>query len=55
MGLSRLNKLIAEAGVASRRAADKLIAEGRVSIDGETITELGFKADPEISDIKVDG
>ena len=55
MGLSRLNKLIAEAGVASRRAADKLIAEGRVSIDGETITELGFKADPEINDIKVDG
>ena len=55
MGLSRLNKLIAEAGVASRRAADKLIADGRVSIDGETITELGFKADPEINDIKVDG
>lgn len=55
MGLSRLNKLIADAGVASRRAADKLIAEGRVSIDGETITELGFKADPETSDIKVDG
>ena len=55
MGLSRLNKLIAEAGVASRRAADKLITEGRVSIDGETITELGFKADPEIHDIKVDG
>ncbi|MFM9014937.1 MAG: S4 domain-containing protein, partial [Candidatus Nanopelagicus sp.] len=55
MGLSRLNKLIAEAGVASRRAADKLITEGRVSIDGETITELGLKADPEIHDIKVDG
>ena len=55
MGLSRLNKLIAEAGVASRRAADKLITEGRVTIDGKTISELGFKADPEINDIKVDG
>jgi 23S rRNA pseudouridine2605 synthase len=51
----RLNKIIADAGIASRRAADQLILEGRVSVDGEVITELGNKFDPEICDIKVDG
>ena len=55
MSLSRLNKIIADAGIASRRAADQLILEGRVSVDGEIIIELGGKYDPEISDIKVDG
>jgi 23S rRNA pseudouridine2605 synthase len=52
---TRLNKIIADAGIASRRAADQLILEGRVSVDGEVITELGNKFDPEICDIKVDG
>jgi 23S rRNA pseudouridine2605 synthase len=51
----RLNKIIADAGVASRRAADQLILEGRVSVDGKVISELGNKFDPEISEIKVDG
>ncbi len=55
MGLTRLNKIIADAGIASRRAADQLILDGRVSVDGETIIELGGKYDPEIHDIKVDG
>ena len=55
MSLSRLNKIIADAGIASRRAADQLILEGRVSVDGEIIIELGGKYDPEINDIKVDG
>jgi 23S rRNA pseudouridine2605 synthase len=55
MGLIRLNKIIADAGIASRRAADQLIIDGRVSVDGETIIELGGKFDPEIHDIKVDG
>ena len=55
MSLSRLNKIIADAGIASRRAADQLILEGRVSVDGEIISELGGKYDPEINDIKVDG
>ena len=55
MAQSRLNKIIAEAGVASRRAADKLIKEGRVSVDGVVVLELGSKADPEINEIKVDG
>jgi 23S rRNA pseudouridine2605 synthase len=52
---TRLNKIIADAGIASRRAADQLILEGRVSVDGEVITELGNRFDPEICDIKVDG
>ncbi len=55
MAQTRLNKIIADAGIASRRAADQLILEGRVSVNGEVITELGNKFDPEICDIKVDG
>ena len=55
MGQIRLNKIIADAGIASRRAADQLILEGRVSVDGQVVLELGSKFDPEISDIKVDG
>ena len=55
MSLSRLNKIIADAGIASRRAADQLILEGRVSVDGQIIIELGGKYDPEINDVKVDG
>jgi 23S rRNA pseudouridine2605 synthase len=54
VSLSRLNKIIADAGIASRRAADQLILEGRVSVDGEIIIELGGKYDPEINDVKVD-
>jgi len=55
VSLSRLNKIIADAGIARRRAADELILEGRVSVDGEIIIELGGKYDPEINDVKVDG
>lgn len=55
MGEIRLNKIIADAGIASRRAADQLILDGRVSVDGQVISELGNKFDPEISEIKVDG
>jgi 23S rRNA pseudouridine2605 synthase len=51
----RLNKLIAQAGLASRRGADELIQEGAVSVNGETVTELGTKADPERDHIKVRG
>jgi len=53
--LERLNKLIAQAGVASRRGADELIAAGEVSINGEIVTEAGTKADPEKDHIKVRG
>ena len=47
--------MLARAGVASRRAADRLIAEGRVTVNGEATRELGTKVDPERDAIKVDG
>lgn len=53
--LERLNKLIAQAGVASRRGADELIVAGEVSVNGTIITEPGTKADPEKDHIKVRG
>ena len=51
----RLQKIIASAGIASRRKAETLIREGRVSLNGEIVTELGTKADPARDHIKVDG
>lgn len=51
----RLNKLIAQAGIASRRQADELIKAGEVSVNGEIITEAGTKADAEKDHIKVNG
>jgi 23S rRNA pseudouridine2605 synthase len=51
----RLQKLLAHAGIASRRRAEQLIREGRVAVNGSVITELGTKADPERDHIKVDG
>ncbi|HEX6280354.1 MAG TPA: pseudouridine synthase [Pyrinomonadaceae bacterium] len=51
----RLQKLISQAGIASRRAAEELIRAGEVSVNGEIVTELGTKADPEKDHIKVRG
>lgn len=51
----RLQKIIATAGLASRRKAEELIVQGRVSVNGRVLTELGSKADPERDHIKVDG
>lgn len=51
----RLQKLIAQAGIASRRHAEELIKAGEVSVNGETVTALGTKADPETDHIKVGG
>lgn len=51
----RLQKLIAQAGIASRRKAEKLIAEGQVTVNGKVVTEMGIKADPETDHIKVSG
>jgi 23S rRNA pseudouridine2605 synthase len=53
--LERLQKLIAQAGVASRRASEELIKAGEVTVNGEVVTELGTKADPEKDHIKVQG
>ena len=52
---TRLQKILSRAGVASRRAAEKLIAEGRVSVNGQTVREMGTKADIATDDIRVDG
>jgi len=51
----RLQKILSQAGIASRRAAEKLIADGRVTVNGETIREMGVKADVSADDIRVDG
>ncbi|MFO7192031.1 MAG: pseudouridine synthase [Thermocrispum agreste] len=51
----RLQKVLARAGVASRRGAEELIAQGRVSVDGEVVREQGRRVDPERAVIKVDG
>jgi len=51
----RLQKLISEAGVASRRAAEQLIRDGRVMVNGTAVRELGTRADPALDDIRVDG
>ncbi len=51
----RLQKIVARAGLASRRGAEALISEGRVSVNGETVSELGTKADLETDDVRVDG
>ncbi len=51
----RLQKVLSRAGVASRRAAEELIAEGRVSVDGKVVTEFGRRVDPDAVVIHVDG
>ena len=54
MSEERLQKLLAQAGIASRRRAEELILAGRVRVDGQTVQELGFKIDPESSSITFD-
>ncbi|MTD57528.1 pseudouridine synthase [Amycolatopsis pithecellobii] len=51
----RLQKVLSKAGIASRRAAEELIAQGRVSVDGRTVREQGLRVDPEQAVIHVDG
>lgn len=51
----RLQKILASAGLASRRKAEQLILDGRVSVNGQIVTELGTKADPATDTIAVDG
>ena len=51
----RLQKVLAQAGVASRRAAEELIADGRVSVDGEVVRQMGRRIDPETAVLHVDG
>lgn len=55
MAAERLQKIIAAAGIASRRKAEEFITGGLVSVNGQTVTELGTKADPERDHIRVNG
>jgi 23S rRNA pseudouridine2605 synthase len=50
----RLQKVIAQSGLTSRRAAEQLIREGRVAVNGMTVTELGVRVDPECDEVSVD-
>ena len=55
MDMERIQKILAKAGIASRREAEKMILEGRVMVNGTVIDALSFKADPAKDHIKVDG
>lgn len=55
MAEERLQKILAAAGVASRRACEEIITAGRVKVNGQLVTELGTKVDPERAQITVDG
>src|SRR3989442_1661679 len=55
MAKLRLNKILAQAGLTSRRGADRLILEGRVAINGDVVHEAGTVADPDRDHITVDG
>ncbi|HRW42444.1 MAG TPA: pseudouridine synthase [Microthrixaceae bacterium] len=51
----RLQKVLSQAGIASRRVAERMITDGRVEVDGRIVTELGTRVDPDTSVIRVDG
>ena len=51
----RLQKVLSQAGIASRRVAERMITDGRVEVDGQVVTELGTRVDPDASEIRVDG
>ncbi|HJO03465.1 MAG TPA: pseudouridine synthase [Acidobacteriota bacterium] len=55
MPSARLQKLIADAGLTSRRKAEALVVAGRVTVNGAVVTELGARADVDIDDVRVDG
>ena len=51
----RLQKVLSQAGIASRRVAERLIIDGRIEVDGRVVTELGTRVNPETAEIRVDG
>src|SRR3982751_4562499 len=55
MALQRLQKILAQAGIASRRSAERLIVDGRVRVNGRIIKELGARANPHRDRVEVDG
>jgi 23S rRNA pseudouridine2605 synthase len=55
MSEERLQKILAKAGLASRRNAEELIRQGKVTVDGKVVTEMGFRADPDLQVIAFEG
>jgi 23S rRNA pseudouridine2605 synthase len=55
LSLERIQKILAKAGIASRREAERMVIEGRVMVNGKMVDTLGFKADPSKDHIKIDG
>ncbi|WP_319434567.1 pseudouridine synthase [Mycobacterium sp. RTGN5] len=51
----RLQKVLSQAGIASRRVAERMILDGRVEVDGRIVTEMGTRVDPATAEIRVDG
>ena len=51
----RLNKVLAHAGIASRRGVEALILQERITVNGEVVTDVGRKVDPAVDDIRFDG
>ena len=51
----RLQKILAQAGFGSRRKCEEIITQGRVEVDGELVTELGSRVDPQHQQVRVDG
>lgn len=51
----RLQKVLSQAGIASRRVAERMILDGRVEVDGQIVTEMGTRVDPATAEIRVDG
>ena len=51
----RLQKVLSQAGIASRRVAERMIIDGRIEVDGRVVTELGTRVDPDACEIRVDG
>ncbi|TXI40786.1 MAG: pseudouridine synthase, partial [Mycobacterium sp.] len=51
----RLQKVLSQAGLASRRVAERMILDGRVEVDGHVVTGMGTRVDPATAEIRVDG